>query len=149
MFEGTDLNMAFGSVYEQPAHPVQQMAPPPPPAPPAMDLPLPKSTASHQTPPDMPYPNAPATYAQQGGKPVTVDYSDSFVDKLGRKKWEVVKLIILALVILLGISLDKVANHYLTAYISKSFLTDTQEFLVRIGYPVSIVLVLWIIKAMM
>ena len=146
MFEGTSLDMAYGSIYEQ-STPVQQMAPPPPPPTPAMDLPLPKSTSSHQTPPDVSYSNPNAMYAQQGGKPVTAMYREGFIDKLGRKKWEVVKLIILSLVILLGISLDKVANHYLTAYISKSFLTDTQEFLVRIGYPVTIVLLLWIIKA--
>jgi hypothetical protein len=146
MFDGTDLSMAYGTIYEQ-ATPVQQMTAPPQAPMPSMDLPLPKSTSSHQTPPDMPPPHSPASYAQQGGKPVTAVYQDGFLDKLGRKKWEVVKLIILSLVILLGVSMDKVANHYLTVYISKSFLTDTQEFLVRIGYPVSIVLILWIIKA--
>lgn len=145
MFEGTSLDMAYSSIYEQ-ASPIQQMAPPPAPAP---ELPLPKSTSSHQTPPDMPFTNPNAMYAQQGGKPVTQVYEDSFMDKLGRKKWEVVKLIVLSLVVLLGISMDKVANHYLTLYISKSFLTDTQEFLVRMGYPITIVLVLWILKTMM
>lgn len=144
MFDGTSLDMAYGSIYEQ-ATPIQQMAPPPAPAP---ELPLPKSTTPHQTPPDMPFSQPAAMYAQQGGKPVTV-YEDSFLDKLGRKKWEVVKLIVLSLVVLLGISMDKVVNHYLTVYISKSFLTDTQEFLVRIGYPISIVLILWIIKSIM
>lgn len=147
MFEGTDLSQAFGSVYEQ-STPVQQMAPPPAAAP---ELPLPKSTTPHQTPPDMPFTPAAAMFAQQGGKPVTPPqmYEDSFFDKLGRKKWEVVKLVILSLVVLLGISMDKVVNHYLTVYISKSFLTDTQEFFVRIGYPISIVIVLWVIKSMM
>lgn len=143
MFDGTDLSMAYGTIYEQPAPPPQQMAAPPPP----MDLPLPKSSTSHQAPPDVAYAPPSSMYNQQGGPPVTVVRQDSFFDKLGRKKWEVVKLITLALVVLLGISMDKIVNHYLTNYISKSFLTDTQEFLVRLGYPVAIILVLWIIKA--
>ena len=147
MFDGTDLSMAYGSIYEQ-ATPIQQMAPPPAPE---VDLPLPKSTTSHQTPPDLPFSPPPnAMFAQQGGKPVTTPvYEDGFIDKLGRKKWEVIKLLVLSLVVLLGISMDKVVNHYLTIYISKSFLTDVQEFLVRIGYPISILLILWIIKAVM
>ena len=148
MFEGTSLDMAFGSVYEQAAS-VQQMAPPPAAPMPSIDIPLPKSTTSHQAPPDVSYNPPNAMYSQQGGKHVTPVYQDGFMDKMGRKKWEVVKLVILSFVILLGISMDKLVNHYLTAYISKSFLTDTQEFLVRIGYPVTIILILWIIKAIM
>lgn len=87
-------------------------------------------------------------YAQQPNAAVPLPPTESFWERFGSKKWEVIKLVVLALVVLLGIAMDKVATHYLTSYISRAFLTDTQEFLIRLGYPVTIILVLWFIKAL-
>lgn len=144
MFDGTDLSMAYGSMYE---------APPPPPQlavntqiPHTADIPLPQATASHATQPDPPYNPPQAMYAQQPTAKVPPS-GDNFWDKLVSKKVDVIKLIVLSLVVLLGISFDKVASHYLNAYVGKAFLTETQEFLVRLSYPVIVILVLWVIKA--
>ena len=85
-------------------------------------------------------------YAQQKAAP-REHAPDNFWDKLVAKKWEIIKLVVLSLVILLGISLDKVISYYLTAYITKGYLSDSQELMARIGYPVGVILTMWIIKA--
>jgi hypothetical protein len=143
MFDGTDLSMAYGSMYEAPAAP----SPSPPPAQEMpMSAPVPKATASHAMPPEQSYLPPQAMYAQQ---PIAryAHIGDNFWDKLIAKKWEVIKLVMLSLVVLLGMSFDKVATHYLDAYIGRAILSDTQEFLVRVSYPISVILVLWVIKA--
>lgn len=144
MFDGTDLSMAYGSMYETPMAPPPQVSTQPAHT---ADLPLPKSTASHATPPEQTYAPPMAMYATQPAAKLPPAYGDNFWDKLVSKKWEVIKLVMLSLVVLLGISMDKVATHYLSAYVGKAFLTETQEFLVRLSYPVVVILVIWIIKA--
>jgi hypothetical protein len=147
MFDSTDLSAAYGSMYEQPQAMMQQA---PPQIPHTADLPLPKSSTPHATPPDQPYNPPSAMYANQGPKaPAPAPPSDNFWDKLVSKKWDVVKLFVLSLVVLLGISMDKVATFYLNAFVSKAFLSETHEFLVRLSYPIVVLLVLWIIKASM
>lgn len=148
MFDGTDLSLAYGASYD--ANP--QFLPPVQHSPPAQAPPMEpmqsKATISHAVPPDQPYNPPTAMYAQQPSATVPAPPVESFWERLGNKKWEVVKLIVLALVVLLGISMDRVATHYLTGYIGRAFLTETQEFLIRLGYPVVIILVLWVIKAL-
>jgi hypothetical protein len=151
MFDGTDLSLAYGSVYDPtvpmgPAVPVQQPpveVPPPPP--------VPKATASHAQPPDLPYNPPAAMYTQQPGpvpKKLLVTKEESMWDRISSKKMEVFKMFALSLVVLLALSMDKIASHYLTTYIGKAFLTDIQEFLVRLSYPVIVLLVLWVFKAL-
>lgn len=143
MFDGTDLSMAYGSMYEMPPAPPQMAVNTQ--IPHTADIPLPKATSSHAMPPDPPYNPPQAMYAQQPA--AKIPSGDNFWDKLVSKKLDVIKLIMLSLVVLLGISIDKVANHYLSAYVGKAFLSDTQELLVRISYPIVVILILWIIKA--
>jgi hypothetical protein len=145
MFDGTDLSLAYGgSVYDpSPMPQVAQVAPPPPPPMPTMEVP--KSTVSHAQPPDIIYNPPSAMYAQQ---PMATVPQDSFWDKISNRKMDVLKLFILAMVVLLGISMDRVATHYLTTYVGKAFLSETQEFLVRLSYPVIVLLVIWFIKAL-
>jgi hypothetical protein len=145
MFDGTDLSMAYGSMYEMPPAPPQMAVNTQ--IPHTADIPLPKSTASHATPPDQQYAPPPAMYAQQSPTPKPMSGGDNFWDKLVAKRLDVIKLIILSMVVLLGISFDRVACHYLNGYIGKAFLTETQEFLIRLSYPVVVILILWIIKA--
>ena len=71
-----------------------------------------------------------------------------FWDRIAMKKNEVIKLVGLSLVILLAIAIDKVSNHYLTQYLAEAYLSNVYEFLVRIMYPVAVLLVLWILKAL-
>ena len=63
-------------------------------------------------------------------------------------KREVLKLFILSIVIILGISLEKVGYHYITLYLNSTDLTTFQEFLVRLSFPIIVFLLLWIIKSL-
>ena len=71
----------------------------------------------------------------------------SFMDKMNMKRPEVIKLALFSLVIVLGISIDRMITHYISKYIGDNVLTDFQELLLRISYPISIFLLLWIFKA--
>lgn len=148
MFDGTDLSLAYGSIYEAPAPPapiVQSTKPQPPPA----HAPLVAQESRAQAP-DVSYDPPAAMYTQQTATaPAALLKSEdvSFWDRLAKKRAEVIKLFMFALVILLALSMDHMASHYLTNYISKTILTDTQELFVRLSYPVFILLVIWIIKA--
>ena len=77
-----------------------------------------------------------------------VYYNTSFWDKLHSKKTEVFKLIMFSLVILLAISFDRLFTFYLSKYINENVLTNNQELLLRLSYPVLIILLLWIFKAL-
>ena len=71
----------------------------------------------------------------------------NFLDRMGTKKTEVVKLALFSLVIVLGISIDRMLTHYLSRYLNDNSLTDFQELLLRLSYPITIFLLLWIFKA--
>jgi hypothetical protein len=72
----------------------------------------------------------------------------SFWDRMALSRNDVFKLVLLAFVIVLGISIFSIGNHYLTLYLSDNMLSSTQEFIVRISYPILIFLLLWIIKSL-
>jgi|Laugresbdmm110dd_1035094.scaffolds.fasta_scaffold14353_2 hypothetical protein len=141
MFEGTDLSMAYGP-YD----------PEPPAAMPAHAQQVHPAQASHAQAPDVQYAPPPAMYNTQPG-PVDQAaaaggfYPESFWDRMARKKGDLVKVIMIALMILLALSLDCTARHYLSTYVDSSILTDMQEFIVRLSYPVAVILIVWVIKA--
>jgi hypothetical protein len=140
MFDGTDLSVAFGgNAYDQYQPPQQQHAPPPPPPQPEMPQPPP--------PPELPY-NPPSAMFLQQQNTMVPPPQDTFFDRAAQKKTDVLKLFILSLVVLMGISMDKLISHYLANYVGKAFLTETQEFLVRLSYPVLVLLGIWIIKTL-
>ena len=72
----------------------------------------------------------------------------SFWDRMVLARNDVLKLVLLAFVIVLGISIFSIGNHYLTQYLSDNILSSTQEFIVRISYPILIFILLWIIKSL-
>jgi hypothetical protein len=72
----------------------------------------------------------------------------SFWDRMVMSKREVMKLFILSIVIILGISLEKIGCHYLTSYINNTDLTSFQEFMVRLSFPILVFIILWIIKSL-
>jgi len=178
MFDGTDLSMAYGSslgggddsMYGGGmgtsmqgmngngggsgaflATPVQhnvQMPPPPQNSITEQVMPATPQTASHAMPPEVPYTPPTAMYQQGGSKKSSSWNGDSIWDKLSSKKYDVLKLILLSLVILLAMSSDRIVNFYLSRYISGGLLSTTQEFFVRLSYPLVILLLLWMIKAM-
>ena len=71
----------------------------------------------------------------------------TFWDRMNIKKSEVIKLALFSLVIVLGIAIDRIGTHYLSKYVSENILTDFQEFLLRLSYPIIIFLMLWVLKA--
>jgi hypothetical protein len=78
-------------------------------------------------------------------QPRKLEYN--FIDRMNLKKSEVIKLALFSLVIVLGISIDRMLTYYLSKYISDNVLTDFQELLLRLSYPITIFLLLWIFKA--
>ena len=71
----------------------------------------------------------------------------NFIDRMNLKKSEVIKLALFSLVIVLGISIDRMLTYYVSKYINDNILTDFQELLLRLSYPITIFLLLWIFKA--
>ncbi|MDC0285867.1 hypothetical protein OAK42_01855, partial [Candidatus Poseidoniaceae archaeon] len=59
----------------------------------------------------------------------------NFMDRMNMKKGEVIKLALFSLVIVLGISIDRMITFYISKYIGDNVLTDFQELLLRISYP--------------
>jgi len=72
----------------------------------------------------------------------------SFWDRMVMSKREVLKLFILSLVVILGISLEKIGCHYVYQYIESNDLSYYQELLIRFSFPICIFLILWIIKSL-
>jgi len=75
-------------------------------------------------------------------------YQYSFWDRMVMSRREVMKLFILSLVIILGISLEKIGCHYINQYLSSNDLTYIQELLVRFSFPIIVFIILWIIKSL-
>jgi len=72
----------------------------------------------------------------------------SFWDRMTLSLPDVFKLVLLAFVIVLGISIERIGTHYITQYLSDNILSSIQEFIVRISYPIMIFIFLWIIKSL-
>jgi hypothetical protein len=75
-------------------------------------------------------------------------YQYSFWDRMVMSRREVMKLFILSIVIILGISLEKIGYHYINQYLSSNDLTSIQELLVRLSFPIIVFIILWIIKSL-
>lgn len=88
---------------------------------------------------------------QLGQKKEAVNYQRrndyGFMDRMNMKRGEVIKLALFSLVIVLGISIDRMLTYYLTRYVEDNVLTDFQELLLRLSYPIAVFLLLWIFKA--
>ena len=140
MFEGSDLSMAYGS-YE-PQAPIQPTQPkqPPPQQPPRM--------APLQQPNDVAYQPPDAMYSTVQQQPIYKYKEESFFDRFIERRFDVLKVISFALIIVLAISFDRVFTFYVTQYVTETVLTTTQEFMLRLSYPATILLVIWLIKAL-
>ena len=71
---------------------------------------------------------------------------DSFFDRIASKRFEILKVFSFALIIVLAISIDRVNTYYLTQYVTNSILTSTQELLLRISYPITVLIIIWLLK---
>lgn len=105
-----------------------------------------------QLPPPIPPSNNYYIQQQQAAPPPVIKrnrYPEySFWDRMVMSRNDVFKLVLLAFVIVLGISIEKLGYHYITQYLTDNLLSPLQEFLVRISFPILIFLLLWIIKSL-
>ena len=72
----------------------------------------------------------------------------SFWDRMVLSKNDVIKLVVFSLIIVLGISIEKLLFFYVNQYLTENLLSPMQDFLVRLSIPVSVILFLWIIKSL-
>jgi hypothetical protein len=124
--------------YQQMATQAQQPLPPVPTAPPPQ--PMPQVQPPLQAPEAMYMQPTPA-------RPVQV-YEDGFLARVSERRYEVMKVVMFALIILFAISMDRLFTHYLGQYVAEAILTKGQELLIRAAYPVAVLLVIWFMKAM-
>lgn len=155
MFEGTDLSMAYG--FSEPVQPqapiyspqIPPQSPPPMPAVQSMNQPPqqpPKQMVSVQQPNELPY-NPPEQMYMQQPAPVVYE-QDTFFQRIANSRYDVLKVVVFAMIILFAISMDRLITHYLCEYVTGNILTAGQEFIVRLSYPIAILLVIWFVKAM-
>lgn len=125
MFDAGDLYGTFQA--EQPQEPQSQ-------------LPLPPPVQQQKPPPPE------KMYYHEEPKQVIYYQSESFFDKIAAKRFEILKVFSFALIIVLAISIDRVSTYYLSHYVANSVLTGTQELLLRISYPITVLIVIWLLK---
>lgn len=144
MFEGSDLSVAYAT-YEQPPQ-SQQQQPQPQPQPQQPHVSQKPQMVSLQQPMDIQYTPPDAMYMSQ--KPPTVYYEprEGFFDRFASKKYDILKVVSFALIIVLAIAIDRFTTFYISQYVADSVLTTTQEVFVRIAYPIVILLVIWLLK---
>lgn len=70
----------------------------------------------------------------------------SYFDKLFSKKRELAKLLQFALIIVLGLSIHYVIDHYLKNYIAEQDIPFERQLFLRLLYPFAVLFVLWNLK---
>nr|WRJ69664.1 hypothetical protein TetV2_00215 [Oceanusvirus sp.] len=95
-----------------------------------------------------PYAPKPAPYIESTKlDSPTITEEPGYLERLGLRSRDVVRLIVLAFMIALGISIHWVGSHYITEWLESSDFNARQRLAVRLSYPVIIVAVMWNIKA--
>lgn len=134
MLEGTDLMSAYQSISS-----------------PQMDIDARPATPAEETKPQ----TLPAQSFENDQKMMTLvaelkkkkaetsPVEPSYFDKLFGKKKELLKLLQLALIVTLGISLHFLIDHYLNKYLADNEMSFERQLFIRLLYPLSIVFLLW------
>jgi hypothetical protein len=86
---------------------------------------------------------------KNGGGQQYYEPQPSFFDSLWARRRDMTKYLVLALVVLLGLSMHSALEYQLKKYILENDLTAKNETMVRFGYPVLIFCILWVIKVFM
>ena len=76
------------------------------------------------------------------------DESTSVVDRYVRSKRDVAKLFVMALLVLLALSMNDIVKYYLGKYIMTNDLTNNNELYLRLSVPLSVLLLIWTMKAL-
>lgn len=143
MFDGTDISLVYGEPANTHLNFPQQQ-------PPQQTSPIQPNHATNTSPP----PPIPETVYMKEVPPAIINNNNtppsqpSFWDRMGMKKDEIFKLFIFSMIILLAIAMDKAFFHYLKTYIEENMLSWSQEFMIRLMYPVLILVLLWIMKSL-
>lgn len=135
MFDGTDLSLVYGDMSQEQDAPQQPQQPQQP-------------IQQAQVQPDTLYNVPEQVYQQQQSKVIYKEPQISFWDKLGQTKGDVYKLFLFALVILIAIAFDRLIFTYLKQYIEENVVTGFNEFIVRLSYPIGVIVVIWLLKSM-
>jgi hypothetical protein len=137
--ENTMSNYEPESYQTQPSQQSQQQPQPQQQAPPQQQ---PAPIIYYQPPPQQaPQPRKTAPVQQRAP-----EYS--FWDRMMLSRNDVFKLMLLAFVVVLGISIEKLGSHYMNTYLTDNILSPLQEFIIRLSYPLLIFIFLWIIKSL-
>jgi hypothetical protein len=70
-----------------------------------------------------------------------------YIDRLFSKKKDMLKVLQLALVIVLAMSIHFIVDHYLRNYIKNNDLSFERELVIRLLYPFALLFILWNMKA--
>jgi len=144
----TELNQAYGDFEEETYAPPNNNFEEKNEQKPVMKLKLNTQPQEQQYVPKQEYPMQEFAVPQQNAQVQRRNPTYSFWDRMAMKRPDVIKLVIFSLVIVLAITIYKLGTHYMTKYISDNVLTDFQEFMVRLAYPVLVFLILWVAKSM-
>lgn len=138
MFDGTDLSLVYGDMSPESEMPTPQQS---------NNRPTPQIQQA-QVQPDTPYNVPEQVYQQQQPKVIYKEQQVSFWDKLGQTKGDVYKLFLFALVILIAIAFDRLIFTYLKQYLEENVVTGFNEFVVRLSYPIGVIVAIWLLKSM-
>jgi hypothetical protein len=138
--ENTMSNYEPESYQTQPSQQSQQQPQQQPQQPPPQQQPAP---VIYYQPPPQQAPQSRKTAPVQQRAP---EYS--FWDRMMLSRNDVFKLMLLAFVVVLGISIEKLGSHYMNTYLTDNILSPLQEFIIRLSYPLLIFIFLWIIKSL-
>jgi hypothetical protein len=75
-------------------------------------------------------------------------HGDSLYDRYASKKKDVMKLLAISLTVLLAISAHHVFADFLRSYLHHNTFSNGHEALIKLGYPTTVLFVLWSLKAM-
>tara|TARA_Y100001970_G_scaffold293482_1_gene440569 strand:+ start:27451 stop:27984 length:534 start_codon:yes stop_codon:yes gene_type:complete len=76
------------------------------------------------------------------------DEPSSMVDRYARSKRDVSKLFVMALLVLLALSMNDIIKYYLGKYVMNNDLTNNNELYLRLSVPLSVLLLIWTMKAL-
>eukprot|EP00873_Tetraselmis_striata_P033777 jgi/Tetstr1/454041/TSEL_040960.t1 len=95
-----------------------------------------------------PYTPTPPAYIDAAQlEPPEAHGEPGYFERLGMRRRDVMKLVVCAVMITLGLSLHWVGNHYVTEWIESSDFDGKQRLAIRLAYPAAVVFVMWNLKA--
>ena len=79
--------------------------------------------------------------------PPVVDLEPGYFERMGLRRRDLMKLVVLAVMVTLGVSLHWVGSHYVCEWIESSDFDPRQRLAIRLAYPAGVAFLLWNLKA--